>query len=452
MTINPSGSDPERPSNSLTLFFSSQKPGAPSDRDPAVSVADDIAGGSTTLQRSDADPFGSGHGAELRYLIDRSGPDSITLPQTHSVTESGASFSLAPVTAPPITTNGNSDFGSPGLDMAGLDFFGETKPSGGGGGKGGGSGGGGGGGGGSFTTTYGTGALRFQVTYDSSLTGARNASTIESAFAGAIAYFTGTFTAPLGGATANNPVIVNLSVGWGEVDNEALPSGALGASFTNLETVGYSQFDTALNQAGIVSSVPTSGDPLAGTAHNYVMATAEAKAIGLNGSSTTPDGWVGFSSSANWYFGTGTPRLTQYDFTGIAEHEISEAMGRIAQIGTTAYLNGDITGGSTISDAYTPFDLFRFDPSTGARSLTGGEAAQFSFNDMQTLGTAFNTGAGDYGDWAVPSPTSISTTSPNDAYDAGAYAGLSYAALANDTTVVAALGYGSVTSTSPVLA
>jgi hypothetical protein len=456
-TSNPGLSDFGRLSDDLTFDFSPPKPGGPLGLEPGLWLADDASGGhAVNLLDGDSGPSGSSNGAALSYLTGRQKPDSITLPQTPSSTESGISFSLPPVATPPVTTSNN--FGSSLLasDAPGLDFLGEARLGGGGGGGG---GPGRGGGGGPLTITYGTGALRFQVTYDSSLAGARNASTIENAFANAIGYFTSTFTSPLGGATATNPMTVKLNVGWGEVDNSLLPSGALGASFTNLETVNYADFAQALNQGGVVSSVPydptslTYGDPLTGTTPNYVIGTAEAKAIGLGVSSATADGWVGFSSSAQWYFGTGAPtRLTQYDFVGIAEHEISEALGRIAQLGTTAYLNGDITGGSTVANAYTPFDLFRFDPNTATRSLIGGEAAKYSFDDMNTLGTSFNTGSGDYGDWAVPPASAISTTKPNDAYDAGSYAGVQYAALQNDTTVVAGLGYGHVGSSSPVLA
>ncbi|MGE5268980.1 MAG: NF038122 family metalloprotease [Thiohalocapsa sp.] len=463
MTIHPPASNPglsnpaQLPDN-LTFDFSPPNPAGPLGHEPGLWLADDTSGGqAVNLLSSDADPFGSGSGAKLSYLIGHRSPDSITLPQTASSTESGVSFSLPSVTPPPFATSDNLGFDRFGADAPGLDFLGESKS--GGGGSIGGHGGGGGGGSLPLTVTYGTGgALQFQVTYDSSVTGARNASTIENAFAVAVGYFTDNFTTPLGGATASNPVTVNLNVGWGEVDNSALPSGALGASFTNLETVNYSDFAPVLNQKGVVSSVPYdtalpgNGDPLFATPHNYVIATAEAKAIGLGTPSAT-DGWVGFSSSAQWYFGSGKPtKLTQYDFIGVAEHEISEALGRISQLGTTAPLNGDITGGSTAANAYTPFDLFRFDPNTNARSLTGGEAAKYSFDDMTTLGTSFNSGAGDYGDWAVPAAGAISTTSPNDAYDAGSYSGVQYAALHNDTTVVAGLGYGPLTSTSPVLA
>jgi hypothetical protein len=446
VTSNQGPSDLGRISDNLTFDPSPPRAAGSIGTEPGLWLAEGAAGDhGVNLLGHDTDPFGSG--AELTYLIDQQASHSNALPQTSS-NESGASFSLPTVAMTPITTNDSFGSGLLGPDASGLDFLGQAKAGGGHGGSGG--GGGGGGGSGPLTVAYGTGALQFKVTYDSSVTGARNVSTIENAFGNAINYFTSNFNSPLGGTS--NPVTVSLDVGWGEVDNAALPSGALGASFTNLKTVNYSDFAQALNQGGIVSSVPTNGDPLAAISHNYVIATAEAKAIGLSGDSNPTDGWVGFSSSAQWYFGSGPQKVTQYDFVGIAEHEISEALGRVAQLGTTAYLNGDITGGSTVSNAYTPFDLFRFDPNTGGRSLTGGEAAKFSFDDMQTLGTSFNTGSGDFGDWAVPPVGAIKTSGLNDAYDAGAYAGVRYAALQNDTTVVDALGYGHVTSSSPVVA
>lgn len=385
--------------------------------------------------------------AAWSYYIGLSKPISINLlPQSANSDSSSSataptadSSSAAPV--PTVTLIG--DYGSgfpqsgPGLDFA---VRGSAKP--------------GGGGGGSTTppssTTYGTGdALQFKVTYDSSVTGSSFVSQIESAFASVINnYFLANFSTPLDtSASATNPITISLHVGWGEAGGAHLPGLALGESNTNVMQFSYSDFGPTLNQSGTVSSVPSIPDPLLGITHNYVMATAEARAIGLTvpGATLLPggfDGAVGFGSKFAWSFGTvGSDPVAAntYDFIGVAEHEVSETLGRIALLGQT--VSAVTSTGSTVSvsNGYSPFDLLRFEGTT--RSLTAGAAANCSINSGTSFLGTFNTGSGDAGDWQTPAQSALSSTGANDAYDAAAYPGYQYAASANDTTVVAALGY-----------
>src|SRR5207248_8149368 len=83
----------------------------------------------------------------------------------------------------------------------------------------------------------------------------------------------------------------------------------------------------------------------------------------------------------------------QFDFQGIAMHEISEIMGRIAGLGFS---------NSTGTPGYLASDLFRYSGS-GARGLTNGAGVQFSLNGGATLLKPYNNAAangGDAGDWA----------------------------------------------------
>ena len=101
-----------------------------------------------------------------------------------------------------------------------------------------------------------------------------------------------------------------------------------------------------------------------------------ALGLPLNTGSPSIDGYVGFGSSVNWSFSpTLTPTSTQYYFIGVAEHEISEVMGRFSDVGT---------------GAYSLMDLFRYDNS-GNRDLTAGHGlstANFSIDGGNTsLGT-----------------------------------------------------------------
>jgi len=84
--------------------------------------------------------------------------------------------------------------------------------------------------------------------------------------------------------------------------------------------------------------------------------------------------------------------LGTYDFIGVAEHEFSEVMGRIA-----------LVGGSLGSswNTYSALDLFRY-AGFGARQLAAGQTACFSVDGGRTNLDYFNTiSGGDWGDWAA---------------------------------------------------
>jgi hypothetical protein len=188
------------------------------------------------------------------------------------------------------------------------------------------------------------GGLVFNITYDSSVGSAPAGFT--SAISAVVSYYESVF---------NDPITVNIDVGWGEVAGQALGSGALGESETNLGLFSYSQVKMALaadaksaDDSTAVNNLPGS-DPTGGG--SFPLTTADAKALGL-GTSASVDGYVGFSSSANYTFDPSNRAVSgAYDFIGVAEHEISEVMGRIALLGTPL-------GG--LSRTYTALDLFRY--------------------------------------------------------------------------------------------
>ena len=147
-----------------------------------------------------------------------------------------------------------------------------------------------------------------------------------------------------------DPITVNIDVGYGEVDGQALGSGALGESITYLNSFSYAQLRSALAADATsaadqtaVASLPSSNP--AGTA-NFWVATAEAKALGLAGASSSLDGFIGFSSAPNIFDYNNADGVTagQYDFFGVVAHEISEVLGRL------------VLGGS----GYSPLSLFDY--------------------------------------------------------------------------------------------
>ena len=200
-----------------------------------------------------------------------------------------------------------------------------------------------------------------------------------------------------------DPVTVNIAVGYGEVNGQALsqaeldegPSGsplsagALGSSVSYLTSVSYSQIRTALaadasssDDASAVGSLPVS-DPTDGGV--YWMTTAEAKALGLRPASSHLDGYVGFSSSYPFdYDNSNGVSAGQYDFFGVVAHEITEVMGRQVMVGQSL--------GST-PNSYEPMDLFHFS-APGVHDFLGAQSGYFSPDDGATNLDSFNTNPG----------------------------------------------------------
>src|SRR5262249_15231228 len=131
------------------------------------------------------------------------------------------------------------------------------------------------------------------------------------------------------------------------------------------------------------ASLPAS-NPAGGA--NYLVPTAEAKALGLMGASTSLDGSIGFSSIPGIFDYNNADGVSagQYDFYGVVAHELSEVMGRL------------ILGGSS----FPPFSLFDYS-AAGVRDMSGAQPGYFSINGGQTNLDSFNSVAGgDLGDWA----------------------------------------------------
>ena len=173
-------------------------------------------------------------------------------------------------------------------------------------------------------------------------------------------------------------------------------------------------------------------DPYGGT--KFVMSNAEAKALGLlAGNATGVDGYVGFNSTASWTFDPNNRAVAgAYDFIGIAEHEITEVMGRYG-LGQ----NGASSG------RYSPIDLFRYS-SPGALDLTPANGAYFSIDGGNTLINTFNgTGGGDLSDWKG------NTT---DAFNAFLSPGAMLPFSAGDKTLMDVIGYDPVAVPEPASA
>jgi hypothetical protein len=228
-------------------------------------------------------------------------------------------------------------------------------------------------------------AMSFNISYDSSTSSAPAA--FFTAFSDAIRFYQSEYT---------DPITINIHVGWGEINGASLAPGDLGQSLTNQQGFySYSQMNTALtndataaSDSAAIVNLPAI-DPYGGT--KFVMSNAEAKALGLlAGNASGIDGYVGFFTAATYTFDPNNRTVAgAYDFIGLAEHEISEVMGRYG-LGQ----NGASSG------RYSPIDLFRF-TSAGVLDLTPENGDYFSIDNGNTAINTYNgTGGGDLSDWA----------------------------------------------------
>ena len=264
-------------------------------------------------------------------------------------------------------------------------------------------------------------ALTFNITYDSSVTGSPLAPEIEGAFQYATGFFQQYFY---------NPITINLNVGWGEVGGQSLGSFDLGESSSNTVTTTYAQLPPSLLlNSGLVPWV----DPTGG--RTITVNTADAKVLGLSGPSSSLDGSVGFDSAVTWTFDANhRAQPNAYDFIGVAEHEISEVMGR----------NSMLTPGCTGSSCpESVLDLFRY-TAPGHHDLTGtqGDGAYFSLNGGVTSVNTYNTNAAtDLADWVGQTV---------DAFNFSGGTGQELPVSYGDRQEMYALGYGQVFPAAPV--
>ncbi len=372
----------------------------------------DLAAGAPSLGVAD-------NPAALRYYTGLSKPISISfLPQ--SPTSDGSDGSSGVVATVPTVTlfdDSGGDFSQSGPPA--IDLFSKSSLKS--------SAGGGSGGGTPPQYTAALNGMTFVINWDKSVGSAPKG--FVSGFESAVQYFLNN----LGPATT--PITITLDVGWGEAGGSRLSPFALGESSTNIDRTSYSAL-----QASSMGSYLSASDPISGT-HSYWLPTAEEKALGLVTNNSNLDGSVGFSSKVSWNFNS-TTSSGQYDFVSVAEHEISEVMGRIGLGGSTVSGNG-----TSYPNSYTPFDLFRYS-APGQPAPAAGSTAYFSFDGGKSSGatnlaggskTDFNTIAGgDISDWA--------SSAGNDAYDAFSSSGVAYHTSTVDKLVMDVLGYGSVST------
>jgi hypothetical protein len=261
------------------------------------------------------------------------------------------------------------------------------------------------------------GGLQFNLIWDTSVASA------PAAFEKAAIYAASLYT-----SLYSNHEVINVHVGYGEVNGLSLGAGALGESMSYGYMENYSMLSPALQKDATSSSWQAQADatlPATDPTHGgrFFVSTAEAKALGqVSGTGTGIDGFVGLSSMYAFDYTPNTkPAANQYDAIGTFLHEFSEVMGRTGSLG---YTDG--------TNVFTPLDLFRYS-SSGTRDLTPGSGYFSVNNGVTNLGTYNNPrNGGDTADW-IPSLV-------GDSYGSG-YAGVQAALSPTDIIENSVLGY-----------
>jgi hypothetical protein len=260
-------------------------------------------------------------------------------------------------------------------------------------------------------------AITIHVTYDASVTNLPNAAQVEAAFGTAVQLFEDLYT---------NNATIKITMYMG-------PAGpfsggiSLGMSEFLLFDFNYSQITNALftHRASLadtnsVASLPAI-DPV-GNGTNWLVPLAEARVLGLISlNNTNEDGAVGFATNVTYTFDPNNRSVPgEFDFIGVAEHEISEVLGRC-----TFGLEGD----------YVPYDLFRFTNNAERNFDPDATGVYFSVDNGLTPLKFFYTNAsfGDIQDW-------LRGATP-DAYDTSASSGHLLPISAADITSLDVLGY-----------
>src|SRR5882724_11182540 len=208
----------------------------------------------------------------------------------------------------------------------------------------------------------------------------------------------------------------------------------LGSSNTSLVSVssytalrGAVSADSATaDDATVLSgggSLPST-DPI-GSAHMYLLTTAEAKALRLRADDFTIDGTFTFGGGFSYTYDPANRAVSgKMDFIGVAMHEFSEIMGRIPLMGQNLFGQPD----------YMLFDLFHY-TGAGTRGLNDGPGRFFSIDNGTTLLKAFNFPNGDGSDpqdWA---------SGTNDCFNAVASSSVENDLTPVDLRVMDVIGY-----------
>ena len=212
-------------------------------------------------------------------------------------------------------------------------------------------------------------------------------------------------------ALITTPVTVEITIGFESLGGTTLGSASSTQYFTSysayrssLASTSTSIFDTTAlanlpDTASFavsynylkIGETPASATPAVGSTDRIVVNQALLRALGSTDTYEDPDASITFSSDFNFDFDRSDGITAgQFDFVGVAAHEIGHALGFSSIVDAI-----DANALSTPLDASTidptAMDLFRFS-AHGVRDISAGTAAFFSIDDGLTSIGALSTG------------------------------------------------------------
>ena len=260
-----------------------------------------------------------------------------------------------------------------------------------------------------------SGGLEFHLLWDPSVASAPAA--YKQAVEAAAGYYSQMFS---------NAEVLNIDVGWGEVDGMSISPGNLAEGVRPGIYRTYAQVLSGLDADASHSSVQRQADstlPATDPLHarTYYVPYAEAKTLGeISPTGAEIDGYIGMSSTVPLDFAQPTAS-GYFDAVGAMEHEISAVMGRVDAVGSV-YGAG----------VYTPLDLFRYSAPGARATSASAPSPYFSINGGATDLGNYST-VSDFADWNYSSVR-------GDAYG-GATVSTTLAMTPNDLIEQAVLGY-----------
>jgi hypothetical protein len=228
----------------------------------------------------------------------------------------------------------------------------------------------------------------------------------------------------------HNNMSVNINVGFGNTGLGQSDSSAVGG-FTYAQIRAALIAEAAANPSDGIKQTVVANLPVSNPAptNNFAMTTADAKALGF-AVNVASDGSILFSNAVTYTYDPNHRGVAgEFDFIGVAEHEISEVLGRVPGLG--------FGFGSGI---YDPNDLFRF-TAPGVRSFAqnvpNSPGVYLSVNNGATNLVNFWSQSIDNDDYRGDNPT--------DPFNQFAGAGQAHALTSADLANLDAFGYNLVT-------